>query len=115
MHIKGKPEFYDAMLLSKQSHRPSSQLSYHSIPLYQSRVTIHIREDNSRFNCHDQSLQLIEGEQPISEEEAFEMFTNFAIMVDNKVSFLIHSRRKRFKLREKVNPKNLLTHEKMEV
>lgn len=107
MLIKGKPEFYDAILLSKQSHHPSSHLSYHSIPLYQSRVTIHIREDNSQFNCQDKSLQLIEGEQPLSEEEAYDMFTNFAVMEDNKVAFLLYSGRKRIGLRKKVDPKIL--------
>ncbi|MEH7494199.1 hypothetical protein [Neobacillus niacini] len=115
MHIKGKPEFYDALLLSKKSHHPSSHLSYHSIPFHQSRVTIHIHETNSQFNCHHYSLQLIEGERPLSEEDAYDIFTNFAIMEDNKVTFLMHSRRKRIKLREKVNPKNLLAHEKQKV
>ncbi|MFJ5759324.1 hypothetical protein ACIQAA_09380 [Neobacillus sp. NPDC093182] len=112
MYIKGKPEFYDAMLLSKN---PSSHLSYHSIPLNQSRVTIHIRETNSQFNCHHQSLQLIEGERPLSEEDAYDIFTNFAIIEDNKVAFIIPSRTKRIGLREKEDPKVLSAQEKLEV
>jgi hypothetical protein len=115
MHIKGKPEFYDALLLSKKSFHPSSQHSYHSIPLHQSRVTIHIRETNSQFYCHHQSLQLIEGERPLSEEDAYDIFTNFAIMEDNKVAFIMPIRRKRVGLREKENPRVLSAQEKLEV
>lgn len=107
MQIKGKPEFYDAVLLSKKSHHPSSNLSYHSIPLYQSRVTIQIRENNSQFNCQHQLLQLIEGERPLSEEDAYDIFANFAIMEDNKVAFLLLSGKKRIRLREKEEPKVL--------
>jgi hypothetical protein len=112
MHIKGKPEFFDAMLLSKN---PSSHLSYQSIPLHQSKVTIYIRENNSQFNCHHQSLQLIEGERPLSEEDAYDIFTNFAIIEDNKVAFIIRSDRKKFRLREKKDPRVLSAQEKMEV
>jgi hypothetical protein len=115
MHIKGKPEFYDALLLSKKSHHPSSHLSYHSIPLHQSRVTIHIHETNSQFNCHHHSLQLIEGERPLSEEDAYDIFTNFAIMEDNKVAFIMPLRRKRVGLREKEEPRILSAQEKLEV
>jgi hypothetical protein len=115
MQIKGKPDFYDAILLSKKSHHPSSNLSYHSIPLHQSRVTIHIRENNSQFNFYHQSLQLIEGETQLSEEEAYDIFTNFAIMEDNKVAFLICSGSKRIKLREKVEPRVLSACEKQEI
>ncbi|WP_419955047.1 hypothetical protein ACN6MT_05595 [Neobacillus niacini] len=104
MHIKGKPEFYDAMLLSKN---PSSQLSYHSIPLHQSRVTILIRENNCQFNCHHQSLQLIEGERPLSEDDAYDIFTNFAFMEDNKVAFIMLSGKNRMRLREKEGPRAL--------
>jgi hypothetical protein len=112
MHIKGKPEFYDALQLSKN---PSSHLSYHSIPLHQTSITIYIRENNSRFNCHHQSLQLIEGERPLSEEDAYDIFTNFAIMEDNKVAFIMLSGRKKYRLREKENPKVLSAREKLEV
>jgi hypothetical protein len=115
MQIKGKPDFYDAILLSKKSHHPSLNLFYHSIPLHQSRVTIHIRENNSQFNCYHQSLQLIEGEKQLSEEEVYDVFTNFAIMEDNKVAFLIRSGSKRIKLREKVEPRVLSACEKQEV
>lgn len=112
MHIKGKPDFYDALLLSKN---PSSHLSYHSIPLHHSRVTIHIRETNSQINCHHQFLQLIEGEKPLSEEDAYDIFANFAIMEDNKVAFIMLSGRKKYRLREKEDPKVLSAHEKLEV
>lgn len=115
MQIKGKPEFYDAILLSKKSHHQSSNMSYHSIPLHQSRVTISIRENNSQFNYHRQSLQLIEGEQPLSQVEAYDIFTNFAIMEDNKVAFLVLSGRKRIKLRDKAEPRALSAREKLEV
>ncbi|MEH7011290.1 hypothetical protein V7087_10740 [Neobacillus niacini] len=115
MHIKGKPEFYDAMLLSKKSNHLSSNLTYHSIPLHQTRVTIHIRENNSQFNCHHQSLQLIEGEKPLSEEDAYDIFTNFAIMDDNKVAFLMLSGRKRIRLGEKVDPRVLVASKKLDV
>jgi hypothetical protein len=112
MYIKGKPEFYDALLLSKN---PSSHLSYHSIPLHQSRVTIHIRETNSQFNCHYQSLQLIEGEKPLSEEDAYDIFTNFAVVEDNKVAFIMRSRRKEIGLREKGKPSVLSVQKEVEV
>lgn len=104
INIKGKPEFYDAMLLSKN---PFSQLSYHSIPLHQSRVTILIRENKCQFNYYHQSLQLIEGERPISEDEVYDIFTNFAFMEDNKVAFIMLSGKKRMKLREKEWPRAL--------
>jgi hypothetical protein len=112
MYIKGKPEFYDALLLSKN---PSSHLSYQSIPLHQSSVTIHIRETNSQFNCLHQSLQLIEGEKPLSEDEAYDIFTNFAIVEDNKVAFLMLSNRKRIRLRKTEDPKVLSAQKKQEV
>ncbi|MFP7298653.1 hypothetical protein [Neobacillus niacini] len=115
MQIKGKPDFYDAIVLSKKSHHPSSNRSYHSIPLHETRVTIHIRETNSQFNCYYKSLQLIEGEKQLSEEEAFDIFTSFAIMEDNKVAFLLDSGRKGIKLREKVGPRSLTAREKLEV
>ena len=111
MHIKGKPAFYDAMLLSKKSHHPS----YHSIPLYQSRVTIHICENNSLFNCHQQSLELIEGEKRLSEEDAYDIFTNFAFMEDNKVAFIMLSGRNKIRLREKAHPLALSAREKLEI
>jgi hypothetical protein len=113
MEIKGKPDFYDAILLSKKSHHPTSNLSYHSIPLTQSRVTIHIRETNSQFNCYHQSLQLIEGEKQLSEEDAYDIFTNFAIMEDNKVAFLMISGRSRMKTRGKREPMVLLASQKL--
>lgn len=115
MQIKGKPEFYDALLLSKKVYNPTSNLSYYSIPLHQSRVTIHIREDNSQFNCYNQSLQLVEGEQSLSEDDVYDFFTNFAIMENNKVAFIMLSRKRKMKLRKKENPKQLYTHEKQEV
>lgn len=115
MYIKGKPEFHDALLLSKKSHHLSSNLSYHSIPLHQSRVTFHICEYNSQFNCHHQSLQLIEGEKQLSEEEAYEIFTNFAVMEDDKVAILMLPGRKRIRTREKIEPKVLSACEKLEV
>lgn len=112
MHIKGKPDFYDAVLLSKN---PSSHLSYHSIPLHQSCVTIHIHENKSQFNCYRQSLELIEGERPLSEKDAYDIFTNFAIMEDNKVAFIMLSGRNRIRLREKAKPRELSVHEILEV
>jgi hypothetical protein len=112
MYIKGKPEFYDALLLSKN---PCSHLSYHSIPLHQTKVTIHIRETNSQFNCHYQSLQLIEGERPLSEEDAFDIFTNFAVVEDNKVAFIMCTRGKGIGLREKGNPRVLSVQKELEV
>jgi hypothetical protein len=115
MEIKGKPDFYDAILLSKKSHHPTSNLSYHSIPLTQSRVTIHIRETNSQFNCQHQSLQLIEGGKQLSEEDAYDIFTNFAIKEDNKVAFLLIAGRKRMKTSEKDEPKVLAARKKLEV
>jgi hypothetical protein len=115
MHIKGKPEFYDAVLLSKRSHQLSSILSYHSIPLHQAHISIHIRENNSYLNCQKQSLQLIEGEKQLSEEEAYDFFSNFAIMEDNKVAFLMRSRKKEIRPGEKVDPKVLSVSEKLEV
>jgi hypothetical protein len=115
MYIKGKPEFHDALILSRKSHHLTSNLSYHSIPLHQSRVTFHIRENNSQFNCHHLSLQLIEGEKQLSEEDAYEIFTNFAVMEDDKVAILMLPGRKRIKTREKVEPKILTAKEKLEV
>jgi hypothetical protein len=115
MYIKGKPEFHDALILSKKAHHLTSNLSYHSIPLHQSRVTFHIREINSQFNCHYLSLQLIEGEKQLSEEDAYEIFTNFAVMEDDKVAILMIPGRKRIKTREKIEPKVLTAREKLEI
>src|SRR4051794_27754537 len=114
VNIKGKPDFYDAIQLSKKSYHTSSELSYQSIPLYQSAISIHIRESNSHFNCRQQSLQLIVGEKPVSEEEAYDIFTNFAIMDDNKVAFLMLSGRKGIRKREKVKPRVLAASKKVE-
>lgn len=113
MEIKGKPDFCDAILLSKKNYHPTSNLSYQSIPLTQSRVTIHIRENNSQFYCYHQLLQLIEGEKQLSEEDAYDIFTNFAIMEDNKVAFLMTSGRNRKKSKGKHKPMVLLASQKL--
>lgn len=115
MYVKGKPDFYDAIHLSKESHHTSSTLSYHSIPLHQSHVSIHILESKSQFNCHQQSLQLIAGERLLSEEEAFEFFTNFAIMEDNKVAFLMNLKKRKIRKKEKEDPGVLLASREIEV
>jgi hypothetical protein len=115
MHIKGKPDFCDALQLSKTSHHRPSNLSYHSIPFHQSQISIHILENNSRFHCRQQSLQLIEGDQQLSEEQAYDVFTNFAIMEDNKVAILIHSDKKRIRASKKEGPKVLAASREVEV
>ena len=115
MYIKGKPTIFDALQLSKTSQAQTSILPYHSIPLHQSQISIHILESNSRFNCRQQTLQLIEGKQQLSEEEAYDVFTNFAIMEDNKVTFLIHSGTRRNRAKKKEGPKVLSTSKEVEV
>ena len=115
VNIKGKPDFYDAIQLSKKTHSISPNLSYQSIPLHQYHISIHILESNTHFNCRQQSLQLIQGEKQLSEEEAYDIFTNFAIMDDNKVAFLTLSGRKRIRTREKVEPRVLAASKEVEV
>ncbi|SDN04222.1 hypothetical protein [Bacillus sp. OK048] len=107
MYIKGKPSFFDALQLSKTSQHQTAILPYHSIPLHQSLISIHILESNCRFHCRQQSLQLIEGKQQLSEEEAYDVFANFAIMEDNKVAILVHSDQKRIRAGEKEGPRVL--------
>ncbi|MEH7180619.1 hypothetical protein [Neobacillus vireti] len=114
MYIMGKPDFYDAIQLSARPHRLSSSMSYHSIPFHQSDISINIIESNSRFNCRQQSLQLIEGDKQLSEEDAYEIFTNFAIMEDNKVAFLLTSPNKKIRTRGRVTPKVLFASRKVE-
>jgi hypothetical protein len=115
LYIRGKPDFYDAIQLSTNTHHLSSKLSYHSIPLQQSHVSIRIHGSSSQFNCQQQSLQLIEGEKLLTEEDAYEIFTNFAIMDDNKVAFLMISGRRKILKGEKVDPRVLTASKELEV
>ena len=85
MEINSKPDFYDALLLSKQAPQNAP---YQSIPLRTNEtVTIHFSEANIEFTYQQRSLQ-IKGEKHLTEEEAFNTFKNFAIKEGKKVTYL---------------------------
>jgi hypothetical protein len=114
LYIREKPNFFDAIQLSTKAHHLSSNQSYHSIPLHQSHVSIYIHESCSKFNCQQQSLQLIEGEKLLTADDAYDIFTNFAIMEDNKVAFLMVSGRRGIRKGEKKDPKVLTASKRLE-
>ncbi|HEY2421044.1 MAG TPA: hypothetical protein VGI04_06505 [Neobacillus sp.] len=87
MAITCKPDFYDALLLSKQS---SQNPHYQSIPLRMNKfIFIHFPDANIHFTYRKHALTL-EGEKQITEEEAFHFFKHFAIKEGRKITYLAH-------------------------
>lgn len=85
--VQSKPDFHDALLLSKKT--PQKSL-YQSIPLRtNTTVFIHFKESNIQFTYQQHSL-IVEGEKGISEEEAFDIFKHFAIKEGKKIAYLAH-------------------------
>lgn len=89
MQIKSKPKFSDAMLLSKKANLSSMKKYYHSIPINQDKLSFHFKEINSHFIFSQHTLELVVGDHKLTEEEVYDIFSNFAFMADNKVSILI--------------------------
>jgi hypothetical protein len=103
MQIRSKPDFFDALRLSRHTFHFNHNRSYHSIPLGHAQVSIHIRENNSQFTCHQQSLKLIEGDKQLSETEVYDIFSNFAIKEKDKVSFLLTPPNSRIRVKDREN------------
>lgn len=86
MEIKYKPDFYDALLLSKQSPQNAPYQSIHLRT--NAKVSIHFSQ-NIKFTYQQHSWK-IEGEKHLTEEEAFALFKSFAIREGKKVTYLAH-------------------------
>jgi hypothetical protein len=94
MEIRGKPDFHDALLLSKQS--PQNTF-YQFIPLRtDTTVSIHFSGTNTQFT-YQQHVLKIETELDLTEGEAFDIFRNFAIKEGTKIAYLTHCPSKRQK------------------
>lgn len=72
-----KPEFYDAIRISTQNG------SYQSIPLP-------YFFDSSTQITYDQHSLKLESSQSLTNEEALNIFQNFAVKKGNKVAYLTH-------------------------
>lgn len=86
MRIKSKPEFYDAVILSKQSPRSIKNAPYQFIPLGGS---IHFCENDVKFTFHQHSLQIM-GNQQLTETDVYNILNHFAVKKGNQISFLVH-------------------------
>lgn len=102
--ISNKPCFSDALLLSKMFYWKNP---YHTISFEQSPLPIHIKENNSKFTCNPNLLQLVEGDQPLSEEEVYDIFSSFAFIKNHKVSILIINDKKKYKGKKRKVPRIL--------
>jgi hypothetical protein len=90
MTIKNKPGFYDALLLSKQSVHSTKSSSYQSVPYdNQKKISIRNFDKNIQFTYRNQSLQLIDDDEKLTDEEVLNVFNHFAIKEGDKVTYLL--------------------------
>nr|WP_263324225.1 hypothetical protein [Neobacillus sp. Marseille-Q6967] len=97
IQINNKPCFSDVLLLTKMFYWKNP---YHTISFEQSPLSIYIKENNSQFTCNPNLLQLNEGDQPLLEEEVYDIFTSFAFIKNHKVSILVINDKKKYKCKK---------------
>jgi hypothetical protein len=86
--ITRKPAFHDIVCLTNHS---SKNTPYQYIPIgIREQESIYFSKHNIRLTYGNNSLK-IEGNWQLSDEEALNVYSNFAIRDGGKVSFLTHS------------------------
>lgn len=90
LQLKSKPGFSDAICLSKQSTHTTKNTPYQSISIgSRKNISIHFCDENIHFTYHNKSLQLLAGDNKnLTDENVFDVFTNFAFKEGNKVTIL---------------------------
>lgn len=87
--ITGKPSFYDALLLANQSPLPTMSTPYQSILQdNNTNVSIHFCDYNFQLTYQGKSLQILNADRDLTEEEVFNVFNNFVFKDGEKVSIL---------------------------
>lgn len=98
--LNRKPCFFDAILISKNSSSPPMRRNYQFVPIGSSPYPIHIHENKANFTCNRKSLELVEDGRKLTEDEVFEIFSNFAFVEDKRVSFLLLNDNKKIRQRK---------------
>lgn len=106
--INSKPCFFDAILLSKNSCSRPTRRNYQLIPIGSSPYSIHVHENKAKFTYTEKSLELIEEGRKLTEDEVFDIFSNFAFMENNQVSFLLLNDKRKIRKRKTKKLKSLL-------
>lgn len=89
LQITGKPSFFDAMQLAKQSITPTKNSPYQSIPLEDDKDISLIYEGCTvQVDLDKRSLSISKGESELTEKEAYDVLSNFVIKEGKRVSFL---------------------------
>ncbi|MDQ0200805.1 hypothetical protein [Neobacillus ginsengisoli] len=114
MTIKNKPGFYDALVLSKQSAHSTKSQSYQSIPCDKlEKISIRIFYKNIQFTYRNQSLQLIDDDEKLTEEEVINVFNNFAVKEGDKITYLVHYPSDKIRSRKKKKARILAEEKKL--
>lgn len=102
--------FFEAILLSKNlPMKRNNRL----IPIGQSPYPIYIHEKKSNLINTEMSLELFEEGRNLTEEEAYEIFSNFTFMEDHKVSYLLLNDKRKIRQRKKKKLRQL--HEEIKI
>ncbi|PLS08003.1 hypothetical protein [Neobacillus cucumis] len=115
IRITRKPSIYDAFLLSNEPlaafPTPTNE-SYQSIPLEeQANISIQMKNYHIVLSYQQNSLQIAETDQILTEEEVLEIFNNFIVRIEDRVTYLETSSYRKMRPRKKKN-RRFLTAEK---
>ena len=92
IRITKKVSIHDAIILLEKSfpNFPSSMdESYQSIPLEElADILIHLNHYHILLSYQQNSLQIVETSNFLTEEEIFEVLTNFIVRIGDKLTYL---------------------------
>ncbi|NRD77143.1 hypothetical protein HPT25_06490 [Bacillus sp. BRMEA1] len=89
LKILRKPKFSDAVLLSHQSPQLMSNSPYQTIHLCEEgHNSIYLCDRDIQIICFPKSIQIIQENRELTEEEVYDAVTNFVLMEGKKVTFL---------------------------
>jgi hypothetical protein len=100
--IKSKPSFFDAVLLSNKSPHHTKSSPYQQISLdYYTELSFQFSDSDVQLKCDGETLQIIEGETQLSEDEVYDLINNFVIKQGSKITILnTHGYRNNIKRRK---------------
>ncbi|ETI67476.1 hypothetical protein [Neobacillus vireti] len=89
LQLTSKPDFSDAICLSKPLTHSTKNTPYQSIAIDGSKnLSIHFSDENIHFTYYNKSLQVLAGDKNLSDEKVLDICSNFAFKEGNKVTFL---------------------------
>jgi hypothetical protein len=95
IQIKGKPDFYDALLLSNRTPNTPQKILYQSIPFgTNAKVLIQFSERNIHLTYQHSSFQIMSKDLHLTDDEALDIFKHFAVKEGKKVAYLANGQRK---------------------